>query len=307
MIYLPEFLSTFPNLKEIQLSSNFSLENSAQLINTLCQEIEQYNKLFTIKLQISVDGPKEINDFNKGIDITNKTIYQVNQLKMNYNNVNLIVTTNSILQYKGLYYFTSYEKIEEWFNFFLINFPNNIKHGLFRVNKTPIHLIGTNRNSENPWTKEDGLRYAQVLNWVDTWRSNNPTLINRFIWPIYKINILQICAVTQPNNIISLSPSGEIKFCHRDIYEEPPQVKDLSNINLTNVYDYLTDQYYLYKDKISLNDFKDSMLIYINLNWCPYLWTLSNRKIDMEWFTNEIPLLYNGAMNILLKWSKENG
>lgn len=226
---------------------------------------------------------------------------------MDYNNINLIVTTNSILSHKGLYYFTSYEKVEEWFNFFLNNFSHNIRHNLFRVHKTPMHLIGTDRKNDKFWTKEDGLRYAQILNWVDVWRKNNSELIDRFIWPIYKIGTLSICAVSEPNNIVSISPSGEIKFCHRDIYEEPPQVKDLSNINLTKVYDYLIDQYYLYKDKISLNDFKDSILIYINLNWCPYLWTLSNRKIDMKWFTNEIPLLYNGAINILLKWSKENG
>ena len=65
------------------------------------------------------------------------------------------------------------------------------------------------------------------------------------------------------------------------------------------------DYYDTYKNFISIDDFKSSMLIYINLNWCPYLWNFGPGALEALWFSNEIPLLYNGAMNILLKWSKE--
>lgn len=307
IFYLPDFIQNFPNLNEIQLSSNFTLSNSSQLIINLCEQLSILKKdFFTVKLQVSIDGPEVINDYNRGIGTTNSVIASLNNLVNPYKNIDLKIITNSIFDKKGLFYFTSYEKIEEWFNFFLDNFSINIKHGLFRAARTPNPILVADPYlfPDNSWTDLEGERYAQILTWADQWRTNNPEDAKRFIWPDYKINELNICAVAKPHNSIAISPNGEFSLCHRGVYENVPLAENIPEINLTKIFTNLMEYYPLYENKISLDDFKSSMLIYINLNWCPYMWSLSGR-IGEYWFTNEIPLLYNGAMNILLKWSNE--
>lgn len=309
IFYLPDFIQNFPNLNEIQISSNFTLSNSTQLILNLCEQLSILKKdNFIVKLQISIDGPEIINDYNRGSGTTNSIIAFLNNLSNPYPNIDLKIITNSTLDRKGLFYFTSYEKVEEWFDFFLDNFNLNIKHKLFRAAKTPLSLLNADPTIKfDSWDNDDGIRYAKILEWADIWRKNNPQDAQKFIWPDYEENILKLCIAGQPNNLIAMSPTGNLGMCHRAIYEESYLRDDVPEIILSKIFAKLMEYYPLYKDKISLENFKTSMIIYLNLNWCPYMWSLSGNRLNENWFINEIPLLYNGAMNILLKWSNEYG
>lgn len=306
--YLPDFIKNFPNLKEIQLSSNFIIDNASELINKLCHRFNEWQPEGIVKLQISIDGPEKITDYNRGPGVTDIIVSNINKLYSN----NLYITTNSNFSRKNLFSFLTYDDMENWFNFFLDNFPENIKFSLFKMNKTNIMPIGCIPDDEkiDIWSNDDGVRYAKILSWADRWRKENPELAKRFIWPDYKTNILSICAAGQPENMIALSPQGEKAICHRAIWEGvyDSDNREISQINLTNIYDYLMDQYQYYKDYLPIKDFKESMNIYISLNWCPYLFGYFDiGTLNTVWFSNEIPLLYNGAMNTLLKWSKEYG
>lgn len=296
--YLPRFLNVFPNLKEIKLSSNFTVDNSADLISMLLYRINEYmfeDRHFTVKLQISIDGPQEINDFNRGIGSTQKVLNNIINLNNEYNKVDLIVSTNSVFNIKPLYAILSYENMEEWFNFFLDNFPENIKFGLFTFDKE-------NRN----WTNEDGVRAANLLRWADQWRELHPEESKRFIWPDNKINVLDICSTVAPGEVLSMSPTGEVGLCHKAIQHENYSC-DMYPINLTHIFDYMMDQYTLYKDNITLQDYRDSLITYINLMWCPYNDSLMDTFGEHTWFCASMPLYYNGAMQILLKWGRLYG
>lgn len=298
--YLSDFINEFPNLKEIQFSTNLSLNNSVNLIHELCDQFAILQPEGKIKLQISIDGPAAINDFNRQVGLTNIIINNVNQL----NRSNLEITTNSNLTRKNLFTFLNYSNVEEWFNFFLLNFPSNVKFGLFKPIKDVPKGVSTDGA---PWDKYDGQRYAEILQWADQWKELHPEESNRFIWPTFNLNEIKVCAAGAPNYMIALSPTGEQAFCHRGVWEQQyfNDETKIRGINLTEIFDFLMNHYELYKDLLSIDDFKKSMLIYINLNWCPYLWSSDAGSLYAFWFSGEIPLLYNGAMNTLLKWSKE--
>lgn len=300
IFYLSDFVKEFPNLQEIQFSTNLSLDNSVKLIHELYDQFIILQPKGKIKIQISIDGPITINDYNRQNGLTQTILNNVSKL----NRSNLIITTNSNFTRKSLFSFIKYENIEEWFNFFLTNFPSNVKFGLFKMIKD---IPPGARMTGTCWNETDGQRYAQLLQWADQWRELHPEESQRFIWPEFKLNKLKICAATAPNYMIALSPTGEQALCHRGVWEQQFLNEDnpIRNINLTDIYSYLMDYYNSYKDIITIDDFKESMLIYVNLNWCPYLWNFGPGSLEALWFSNEIPLLYNGAMNILLKWSKE--
>jgi len=150
IFYLSDFYREFPNINTIQISTNFTLPNSAELINTLSARLYTFNPEARIKLQISIDGPQWINDFNRGEGTTQKILNNIALLDMQYNNIDIV--TNSVLYTKGLYGIVSYELMEDWFNFFLNNFPTDVKFGLFRFEK-----------KDTPFTDEDGARAAQLL------------------------------------------------------------------------------------------------------------------------------------------------
>lgn len=302
--YLSNFISTFKNLKSIKLSSNFTRFNSANLIQRLGNIIyESINKNIIIDLQISLDGPKEINDYNRGQNITNTIITQLNTLLENYPNYypKLRITTNSIFSYVTLHKFNEYKDIENWFSFYLNNFQTNkenieIKFNLFK----PI------KDNTNPPSEEDGIQYARLLQWADEYRINYPEKSKYFIWPIYKLNCLSLCAAGQPQGIIALSPSGEPCLCHRAVWEDKllPTTKEdeklMPALKLSQLYQNILFNYKYFNSYISYEDFKKSLTIYINLNYCPFEYIYG-----IDQFYINIPLYYSGAMNILMKWSRE--
>lgn len=298
---LPSFIENFPKLREISFNTNLATDDCVQIIHRLCDKFKELQPDGIIKIQVSIAGPTALNDYGRAVGLTETILENIQAL----NRPNLQITTNSIFTRKNLYSFIEYKNVEEWFDFFLRNFPQTVKFKLFSMIKdiSPgASLTGTY------WNDFDGQRYAQVLQWADQWRTSHPEESKRFIWPEYRINLLDTCDVTLPNNIITLSPTGQQALCHRGVYEQRfvDDEHPVRAIDLSQAYRYLTDRYNeSYKDYMNIVDFKQSMLIYINLNWCPYLWSFGPGMLESFWFSNEIPLLYNGAMNILLKWSRE--
>lgn len=299
---LPQFINTFINLKKIKLSSNFTIYNSMDLILLLGFSIYNLDKDITIDLQISLDGPIEINDFNRGNGNTIKVIDNLQNLLDTYPShyPHLKITTNSILNYDNLYQLNSYEDVANWFDFYITNFDienNNIdlKFGLFKPVK-----------ENHYFTETDGPQFANIMKWADEYKSSHPEESKMFAWPIYRINSLKLCAAGQPHAILALSPSGEQCFCHRGIWEGK-YLKDKEDINagvnLSDIYKIMWDHYNkLAKEYISRKDFEDSLSIYLNLNYCPYDKVYDDVQ-DLS-FMN-LFLYYKGAIDILLKWSRE--
>ena len=83
-----EYVKTFPNLFEVHTSSNMSFSNNG--INKLLNRMSIFkDRLFKFKLQVSIDGPDEINNFNR--NSTTKT--NLNEIIIN-NVIDLINFVN---------------------------------------------------------------------------------------------------------------------------------------------------------------------------------------------------------------------
>ena len=295
--FLPQFIETFPNLHEIRFSTNGTFEQTSDLIKMLTRIIaENTDRQFDIKIQLSVDGPKELNDNNRGTGTTEALLKNMVYYSI-FNNVHLKVNTNSTFYRQNLFSFISYEDVENWFNFFLNNFPENVQFGLFRPAK------------EVFWNKDDGIRFAQILNWANEWKDNHPEEAKRFIWSTVKNSQLTLCAAGVKGEAIAMSPNGDLALCYLAALDGNYITENTKyeSINLTNIYDYLMDQYVNYKDTISVEDYRKSLNIYISDMWCPYWANLKDIFGPKTWFMRDMPLYYNGAMNILMQWSDEYG
>lgn len=283
---LPSFTSTFPNLKFVSLYINFFNEDDVQRIQQLSKLMSQLKS--SLQLHINIEISQKLS---KQSDLL------VN-LKQLSNLSNTVIYLDQKLTRKVLFSFTSYDDVTNYFDELLENLPNNIKILFFNPAKY------TAQGANNPglyWDDYDGERYSQLLFWADEWRQKNNN--SQIIWP----NLKSKCDVTDYNGTIAISPTGELSLCHRGIWEGTWFTDEtIVEILDTNKFaSYLIAQYDMYKNNMSLSDFKESIPIYINLNWCPYLYSFGPQMPQALWFSNEIPLLYNGAMNILLKWSRE--
>lgn len=301
LIYWETFNIYFPNLNEIQFSTNLlngSVENIINMAETIDNDI---NHNLTLRFQISIDGDSKINDFNKQYncceEITNNLLELLDYIdNNNLNFVNFDISTHSVLTKETLQLFNSYQDIDNWFNFFINTFNNeNIKFRLFKVEYLSHPQI---------WELKDAEHFSDIISWVDIWKNENKEKAKRIIWPDYKINELKICAAGQPQGTISLSPSGEIMLCHRNLFSAI-KFPILKPIDLTEVYSLLENRYSLYKDYISKEDFLASLNIFISMIWCPVLYA-GEFDFPQNWIYQPMDIYYRGAMNTILKWSKEN-
>ena len=279
------------------------------------------NNEYNVYLQISIDGQPEINDYNRGEGTTQKVIINYNHLVdlvNEYNhlhNINLFITTKSTLSPDNfcsrgeddLYPDVNFlpNLFTNWMEFFVDNFYRtdiDIKCNLFECQKNP---------PDGGWRYRYALDYAQALNAVDKWKMQHPEYDSFFIYTKYSTGIIKLCEAGQLDTVLALLPNGKRSFCHRAIGEnaELDPSKASNAINLSNVYQILMNRYYsdeLIQESITEEEFKKSIPIYLMRNWCPYE-HYKSPYLDNPWFFEEIELLYYGAMNILLKWSEEDG
>lgn len=303
-----DIVQLMPNLNTISFSSNFTYSILTSILLNFIQTISQYKKNFTINIQISIDGYSEINDLNRGKDGVNFILKNFNQLikLIPENNIQINFSTNSCFGRNNIYMIEEYEDVSNWFDFFLNNFICNkknihIQHKLFK----PIEGIS--------WTNEDGKHFAQLLYWANQWRENHPEESKKFIWLDYKPNELIICANAHPYDTLSLTSNGKETLCHKATWENHLLSEKLDEngnytvpgINLTKLIGYIKPYYKQYSEYLNQVEFMQASMIYINLNFCPYDYIYHDDWKEV--FLYQIPLWYNGAMNILLEWSKKYG
>lgn len=75
IIYL---CSIYPTIDTIMFSSNYTRDEWPNDLDYLCSELVKLNKKIVVSAQVSIDGPPEINDLNRGY--TNKIIQNYNKV-----------------------------------------------------------------------------------------------------------------------------------------------------------------------------------------------------------------------------------
>lgn len=171
--HLDEFFINFPNINFIDTSTNLTLPDHYKRIQDLIDAIDKnYHLLnlskhgsqkFKISIQISIDGPEEMNDITRGSGSTKKICDNwkevVNNLKFDPCKYEIEFFTKTTLSRSSWKFIDTPEKAYKWCEFFhkALHEPWEksgceayYRHGLW------------NNAAPTEWTKEDGLKYAEV-------------------------------------------------------------------------------------------------------------------------------------------------
>ena len=162
---LPRLVEDYPYLQNFFSSTNFSFSNWIDQFFGLMHQFKQWpDRQFNYKLQISCDGPTELNDSGRGKGTTLKCLENYARLVESLEsrlpaNVNLSIVPKPTLNLETVRLLSTKEKIIEYYQFFEDCFIN-------LVNKLEFSNVQAYTNTPNMGvpcsaTKEDGLYFAK--------------------------------------------------------------------------------------------------------------------------------------------------
>jgi len=156
-------IAEFPKLKKISLSSNFStnINNLSNFIKNLSQD-----RIFDIYIQISLDGPYWITDYNRRNGKTDIIISNILKLLENLNscdfNHNIHMNFKPTWSIDNINYMLNNDKIEDYYIFF-----DNLISNMIKINKNK--NVNIYPNSCNPtivcidnYSSEDGKKFFEL-------------------------------------------------------------------------------------------------------------------------------------------------
>lgn len=292
---VPFFLKECKFLNTFYFFTNFTIKNE---VNKLQQFInflqDNYKRKFIIDLQLSIDGPSFINDKNRGEGSTQKFINNFNllrKLKFNDKQIQIRINFKPTLLKEDLYLLSQYNNLNQYFKFF----EQFGYDGMWTF------------AAPQEWNKEDGKLYVWILSEIKK---------SHKIIPESTFKKCQLCTSILNN----LTPVGNDQYClcHRGYFDDINNRKIYTKeelLNLQNIFkshnknlikenfikeiqlaafNKQIDQKYLNRENII-----PTLNILITKN-CPYNNYIYNGNFLYP-LTNEIPLYYNGAIDIILK------
>lgn len=161
-------INYYPYFDSMFSSTNFSYDSWIEQFLNLMNQLGQYPyRDFKYELQLSVDGPKEINDKNRGNGTTEKCLANYNKLLQELkngklpNNIELSISLKATLDMDNLYELNSKEKIIKYYQWFEENFyfpfiEANLSDNIKFFNALP------NTAVPSPTTKQDGEVFANI-------------------------------------------------------------------------------------------------------------------------------------------------
>ena len=163
-----KLINYYPYFYRMHSSTNFSFDNWIDKFIGLmdCFAAYPYRK-FEYELQLSVDGPTEINDANRGEGVTDRCIKNFNKLidiieqDKFPDNVNLVVVLKGTWDIGTFDKLNSEEKIIEFFQFYEEKYINKLAD-LNRPNIIPQCSI-PNVAMPSPITQHDGKVFAEIV------------------------------------------------------------------------------------------------------------------------------------------------
>lgn len=176
-----KMIEYFPKLEEFMVSTNFVshcfFEECYGLLNVF-KEFPQ--RKFSISLQLSIDGPTNINDLNRGQGVTKQFICNFTKFITDLQDFNILpenVTLNAhmkpTLDASSIAQLQTKESVIEYFQFFE-QFQDTF-NGINKRNNLTYRLPIPNTACPSPHTKEEGLQFANYCKLTRLLERENPT------------------------------------------------------------------------------------------------------------------------------------
>lgn len=164
---LHQLINHYPYLKEFHSSTNFSYPEWLDQFLGLMNELGKYpDRDFEYHLQLSVDGPRYLNDANRGKGITDKCIENylklLQAIKDNKipSNVFLIISIKATLDVQNIRELNDKQKLIEYFQFFEQEFATPFKN--IETEQAMFRNAHPNFAAPAPATVEDGKIFAEI-------------------------------------------------------------------------------------------------------------------------------------------------
>lgn len=236
----------FPNLKEFFMSTNLTTPTVVSDIINFLSVLKDYPyRQFTFKLQLSLDGPTEINDYNRGEKTTEKFTKNFCKLLFELNtflreNPNITV----IGFFKGTWDNDSFKKLqtkEDIINFF--KFYESYKEISDSYVETPnwiFDLTVPNTATPSPHTQADGLRFKHTCELInDIVQENESHKIFKYYKNIMPFITGNECDTSDLTNgchlcgtgscVVGLLPNRMLSACHSGFTDLLEEYKLLAN------------------------------------------------------------------------------
>lgn len=227
-----KIIEYYPNLHDFYMSTNFTNHKwNEQFFGFITALNEFKNRKFHFLLQLSIDGPKEINDVQRGKGVTDKFIIQFDRFihEVNKNpdsNVQITICFKPTLTSEIISkYLPSKDKIIEYYKFFE-DFNDYFRQNI-KVRSCTLELPIPNTATPSPHTKDDGIDFARFCCMCkEIMNENNNMQIFKYysnIMPFVPANIpdydnpsyCQSCGACGSGKFnVGLLPYHRISCCH---------------------------------------------------------------------------------------------
>ena len=160
-----KLIPILPNMNELNFSTNFSSDNAYNNVKKLMDVLGEFpNRNFEIDMQISIDGPPEINDLSRGDGTTNRILENFDILIDNISNdipsnVNVLIHTKSTISRDNFEYLDNKKNLISYFLFFenMINKTKNLNHKNIDMFPAVYNLV-----CPYEYTKDDGKKFSNI-------------------------------------------------------------------------------------------------------------------------------------------------
>ena len=143
---IEQLIDILPNIRYLHFSSNFSLPDAAERVEEFINKVSAlhkerfpYSKPFHMNMQISVDGPSEVNDYNRGESTSNQILSNFMKLALKLPSITskehfyFHTHTHGVCDTEKLEWLTNLENIYRFFKYYYQYF------NFLKENNIPIH------------------------------------------------------------------------------------------------------------------------------------------------------------------------
>lgn len=269
----------FPNLSRFMFSTNFATDTCINDVINFYKAISEHapERRFFFDLQLSLDGPLHINDFNRGVGTTDKFtknfckfISEIGPFLSNHKNIYINSFFKPTLDGDNIINLKTKEDVINYFSFlesYKIIFDQNLVSAQI-VFSTTI----PNTATPSPHTQEEGKAFANLCKNIKELHMENPDQFKKYeyIMPfylgqdaVYNTDLRGGYSTCGTGNIVvGLLPNRLISACHNGFVELLESYKKGQSNNLlenrffdkpdTNILIFDEENFEIYKKQVEL-------------------------------------------------------